>query len=140
MAALEGGGFNSSDNSRGGGGGPTGHTCTPVTPWNHIHKTLNIPDIISLFKSLHCLLRTVYAPVTHSAFAHLWSQIGIANIYFFFFLLIAATRETSFVHAISAAGVMYTLTKNCSMGDFDNCGCDDSRIRQTGTCLYGLHI
>lgn len=49
--------------------------------------------------------------------------------------LLAATKETSFVHAISAAGVMYTLTKNCSMGDFDNCGCDDSRIGQTGTFL-----
>ena len=46
---------------------------------------------------------------------------------------LVATRETSFVNAISAAGVMYTLTKNCSMGDFDNCGCDDSRIGQTGT-------
>ncbi|XP_077434253.1 protein Wnt-8a-like isoform X1 [Vanacampus margaritifer] len=44
----------------------------------------------------------------------------------------SATRETAFVHAISAAGVMYTLTKNCSMGDFDNCGCDESRIGQTG--------
>ncbi|KAK2849395.1 hypothetical protein Q5P01_009229 [Channa striata] len=44
----------------------------------------------------------------------------------------SATRETSFVHAISAAGVMYTLTKNCSMGDFENCGCDDSRIGQNG--------
>ncbi|XP_015232672.1 PREDICTED: protein Wnt-8a-like [Cyprinodon variegatus] len=43
-----------------------------------------------------------------------------------------ATKETSFVHAISAAGVMYTLTKNCSMGDFDSCGCDDTRIGQTG--------
>ncbi|KAM6976913.1 protein Wnt-8a-like [Aplochiton taeniatus] len=43
-----------------------------------------------------------------------------------------ATRETSFVHAIGAAGVMYTLTKNCSMGDFDNCGCDDSKIGQMG--------
>uniref|UniRef100_A0A672JNA9 Protein Wnt n=1 Tax=Salarias fasciatus TaxID=181472 RepID=A0A672JNA9_SALFA len=32
----------------------------------------------------------------------------------------------------TAAGVMYTLTKNCTMGDFDNCGCDDSRIGQTG--------
>lgn len=53
-----------------------------------------------------------------------------------FLLLIVATRETSFVHAISAAGVMYTLTKNCSMGDFDNCGCDDSRIGQTGTFLF----
>lgn len=54
----------------------------------------------------------------------------------FFLSFIAATRETSFVHAISAAGVMYTLTKNCSMGDFDNCGCDDSRIGQTGTFLF----
>ncbi|CAL8262724.1 unnamed protein product [Lota lota] len=44
----------------------------------------------------------------------------------------SATRETSYVHAISAAGVMYTLTKNCSMGDFDNCGCDDSKIGQIG--------
>ncbi|XP_014864525.1 PREDICTED: protein Wnt-8a-like [Poecilia mexicana] len=43
-----------------------------------------------------------------------------------------ATKETSFVHAISAAGVMYTLTKNCSLGDFESCGCDDSRIGQTG--------
>ncbi|CAL8357512.1 unnamed protein product [Merluccius merluccius] len=44
----------------------------------------------------------------------------------------SATRETSFVHAISAAGVMYTLTKNCSMGNFENCGCDDSKIGQMG--------
>lgn len=36
------------------------------------------------------------------------------------------------MHAISAAGVMYTLTKNCSMGDFDNCGCDDSKIGKMG--------
>ncbi|KAK1159363.1 protein Wnt-8-like [Acipenser oxyrinchus oxyrinchus] len=44
----------------------------------------------------------------------------------------SATRETSFVHAISSAGVMYTLTRNCSMGDFENCGCDDSRNGQIG--------
>ncbi|KAM9470676.1 protein Wnt-8a-like [Clarias gariepinus] len=43
-----------------------------------------------------------------------------------------ATKETAFIHAISAAGVMYTLTKNCSMGDFDNCGCDDSNIGKIG--------
>ncbi|XP_057704497.1 protein Wnt-8b isoform X1 [Corythoichthys intestinalis] len=43
-----------------------------------------------------------------------------------------ANRETAFVHAISSAGVMYTLTRNCSMGDFDNCGCDDSRNGQRG--------
>ncbi|XP_052006218.1 protein Wnt-8a ORF2 [Xyrauchen texanus] len=44
----------------------------------------------------------------------------------------SATRETSFVHAISAAGVMYTLTRNCSLGDLDNCGCDSSRNGKIG--------
>ena len=53
----------------------------------------------------------------------------MTNVFGFFNI---ATRETSYVHAISAAGVMYTLTKNCSMGDFDNCGCDDSKIGQMG--------
>lgn len=48
----------------------------------------------------------------------------------------AATRETSFVHAISSAGVMHTLTRNCSMGDFENCGCDDSRNGHAGE--FGL--
>lgn len=43
-----------------------------------------------------------------------------------------ATRETSFVHAISAAGVMYTLTRNCSLGDLDNCGCDRSKNGKMG--------
>lgn len=47
-------------------------------------------------------------------------------------VLITANRETAFVHAISSAGVMYTLTRNCSLGDFDNCGCDDSRNGQRG--------
>lgn len=51
-------------------------------------------------------------------------------------LLITANRETAFVHAISSAGVMYTLTRNCSLGDFDNCGCDDSRNGQRGQ----LHV
>lgn len=44
----------------------------------------------------------------------------------------SATRETSFVHAISAAGVMYTLTRNCSLGDLDNCGCDVSNNGKIG--------
>ncbi|PIK51024.1 Wnt8 [Apostichopus japonicus] len=33
----------------------------------------------------------------------------------------------SYVHAISAAGIMYVLTKNCSEGAFLKCGCDDSK-------------
>ncbi|CAL8262720.1 unnamed protein product [Lota lota] len=44
----------------------------------------------------------------------------------------SATRETSFVHAISAAGVMHTLTRNCSQGDLGNCGCDVSKNGKIG--------
>ncbi|MEQ2283654.1 Protein Wnt-8c [Ameca splendens] len=43
-----------------------------------------------------------------------------------------ATRETSILHAISAAGVMYTLTRNCSLGDLENCGCDVSNNGKIG--------
>lgn len=53
-----------------------------------------------------------------------------------YFLSLAATRETSFVHAISAAGVMYTLARNCSLGDLDSCGCDVSRNGKTGDLIY----
>jgi wingless-type MMTV integration site family protein 8 len=38
----------------------------------------------------------------------------------------------SFVHAISTAGVMYTLTKNCSMGHFEKCSCDNKKVGQKG--------
>ncbi|XP_072165241.1 protein Wnt-8b-like [Diadema setosum] len=43
-----------------------------------------------------------------------------------------ATREMSFVQAIASAGVMYTLTRNCSQGVFEKCGCDDKRSGETG--------
>nr|AAS18255.1 WNT8 [Heliocidaris erythrogramma] len=43
-----------------------------------------------------------------------------------------ATREMSFVQAIASAGVMYTLTKNCSQGSFEDCGCDERRNGDTG--------
>lgn len=54
--------------------------------------------------------------------------------------ILVATRETSFVHAISAAGVMYTLTRNCSLGDLDNCGCDNSRNGKIGKNNYKYNI
>ncbi|TRY80923.1 hypothetical protein TCAL_12797 [Tigriopus californicus] len=34
-----------------------------------------------------------------------------------------ANRETAFIHAITAAGIAHTLTKNCSNGEFGDCGC-----------------
>ena len=37
------------------------------------------------------------------------------------------SRETALVRAMTSAGITFTLTKNCSAGDFANCVCD-SRI------------
>ena len=37
---------------------------------------------------------------------------------------IGVNRERAFVHAIVAAGIAHTLTKNCTAGDFGECGCD----------------
>lgn len=51
-----------------------------------------------------------------------------------------ATRETSFVHAVSAAGVMHTLTRNCSLGDLDDCGCDSSRNGKLGKNITRLYL
>lgn len=36
------------------------------------------------------------------------------------------TREAAFVHAISSAGVAHAITRRCSSGELDVCGCDRS--------------
>jgi len=41
--------------------------------------------------------------------------------------LIKANREIAFVQAIISAGIVYTVTRNCSLGQLDNCGCVSSR-------------
>ncbi|CAJ0932288.1 unnamed protein product, partial [Mesorhabditis belari] len=42
-------------------------------------------------------------------------------------LLLEGTRESAFVHAISAAGVAYRVTRDCAKGLNDACGCDQTR-------------
>lgn len=36
----------------------------------------------------------------------------------------SGTREAAFVHAISAAGVAHSVTRGCSSGQLEKCGCD----------------
>lgn len=43
------------------------------------------------------------------------------------------------MNAISAAGVMHALTKNCSMGELSHCGCDDSNVGKMGTDLTAFN-
>ena len=45
-------------------------------------------------------------------------------IFLKFFHYRQTNRETAFVHAIVAAGITHTLTKNCSRGDIPDCFCD----------------
>lgn len=36
-------------------------------------------------------------------------------------------RETAFVHAVISAGIVHTVTRNCSKGQFDKCRCDPTK-------------
>lgn len=39
----------------------------------------------------------------------------------------SANREIAFVQAIISAGIVHTVTRNCSLGQFDKCRCDSSK-------------
>jgi hypothetical protein len=43
-----------------------------------------------------------------------------------FFTYFADTRESAFIHAITAAGVTYSVTQGCSSGQVHDCPCDRS--------------
>jgi len=38
--------------------------------------------------------------------------------------VLGGTREAAYVYALSAAAVAYAVTRDCSSGHIDNCGCD----------------
>ena len=44
----------------------------------------------------------------------------------------AGIREMAFVHAISSAGVAHAVTRSCSSGRLDRCGCDKTVGGQNG--------
>ena len=40
---------------------------------------------------------------------------------------IAGSREAAFVYSISSAGVMHSITRDCSKGQLESCSCDPSK-------------
>ena len=41
-----------------------------------------------------------------------------------FLVLVAGTKEAAYTQAIISAGVVYTITRACSMGNLSECNCD----------------
>lgn len=54
------------------------------------------------------------------------------------------TRETSFVSAITAAGITYAITRACTMGDLVECSCDKNHIllynAQSNDNVYDIDV
>jgi hypothetical protein len=56
-------------------------------------------------------------------FESFWLQIDLRLLFDFW---ITDSREKAYIHAVSAAGVAYSITRACSKGEITECGCDDS--------------
>ncbi|VDP25400.1 unnamed protein product [Schistosoma mattheei] len=48
----------------------------------------------------------------------------LLKIYYLYSIFFVGTRESAYVLAVTSAGVSHAVTKACSSGLHDNCGCD----------------
>ncbi|XP_068442828.1 protein Wnt-16 [Clinocottus analis] len=52
--------------------------------------------------------------------------------------LTSGTKETAFIHAMMAAGLVHAVTRSCSQGNVTECGCD-TRLQGGGSPAEGWH-
>ncbi|XP_064298526.1 protein Wnt-4-like [Phalacrocorax carbo] len=64
----------------------------------------------------------------HQFHSRRWNCSTLQGLQVFGKVTIQGTRESAFIHAISAAGVAFAVTRACSRGELEKCGCD-SKIR-----------
>ncbi|XP_040031380.1 protein Wnt-16 [Gasterosteus aculeatus] len=50
----------------------------------------------------------------------------------------SGTKETAFIHAMMAAGLVHGVTRSCSQGNMTECGCD-TRLQGGGSPAEGWH-
>ncbi|XP_043935504.1 protein Wnt-4-like isoform X2 [Protopterus annectens] len=53
-----------------------------------------------------------------------WNCSTLGGLQVFGRVITQGTREAAFVHAISSAGVAFAVTRACSRGELEKCGCD----------------
>uniref|UniRef100_A0A673BBW4 Protein Wnt n=1 Tax=Sphaeramia orbicularis TaxID=375764 RepID=A0A673BBW4_9TELE len=52
--------------------------------------------------------------------------------------LTSGTKETAFIYAVMAAGLVHAVTRSCSQGNMTECGCD-TRLQGLGSPAEGWH-
>ncbi|KAM9388205.1 LOW QUALITY PROTEIN: protein Wnt-4a-like [Phaethornis superciliosus] len=60
----------------------------------------------------------------HQFHSRRWNCSMLQGLQVFGKVVIEGTRESAFIHAISAAGVAFAVTRACSRGELEKCGCN----------------
>ncbi|XP_059679583.1 protein Wnt-4-like [Gavia stellata] len=60
----------------------------------------------------------------HQFHSRRWNCSTLQGLQVFGKVAIQGTRESAFIHAISAAGIAFAVTRACSRGELEKCGCD----------------
>ncbi|NXA41910.1 WNT4 protein, partial [Eudromia elegans] len=60
----------------------------------------------------------------HQFHARRWNCSTLQGLQLFGKVVIQGTREAAFLHAVAAAGLAFAVTRACSRGELQTCGCD----------------
>ncbi|XP_043944677.1 protein Wnt-16 [Protopterus annectens] len=67
-----------------------------------------------------------------------WNCSTLSDPSVFGFELTSGTKETAFIYAVTAAGLVYSITRSCSAGNMTECSCDRT-LMGGGSAAEGWH-